>query len=119
MGNALSGKVAFVTGAAAKRGMGRAVAVRLAREGADVVVNDKFSAPKSAWAGRKPRLMSCASRCGKTATTRPGKSLSPKFGRGCEVSVHRPDRSEFNGLLPASQFLCAPVLSLAVFAPLR
>ena len=51
MGNALLGKVAFVTGAAAKRGMGRAVAVRLAKEGADVVVTDKFAAPKSAWAG--------------------------------------------------------------------
>ncbi len=51
MGEALKGKVAFVTGAAAKRGMGRAVALRLAKEGADVVVNDKFAAPKSAWAG--------------------------------------------------------------------
>jgi NAD(P)-dependent dehydrogenase (short-subunit alcohol dehydrogenase family) len=51
MGNELSGKVAFVTGAAAKRGMGRAVAVRMAMEGADVVVTDKFAAPKSAWAG--------------------------------------------------------------------
>ena len=51
MGNALSGKVAFVTGAAAKRGMGRAVAVRMAMEGADVMVTDKFAAPKSAWAG--------------------------------------------------------------------
>jgi NAD(P)-dependent dehydrogenase (short-subunit alcohol dehydrogenase family) len=51
MGNDLKGKVAFVTGAAAKRGMGRAVAVRLAKEGADVVVTDKFAAPKSAWAG--------------------------------------------------------------------
>jgi NAD(P)-dependent dehydrogenase (short-subunit alcohol dehydrogenase family) len=51
MGNALNNKVAFITGAGAKRGMGRAVAVRLAREGADVVVSDKFSAPKSAWAG--------------------------------------------------------------------
>ena len=51
MGEALKGKVAFVTGAAAKRGMGHAVALRLAREGADVVVNDKFAAPKSAWAG--------------------------------------------------------------------
>jgi NAD(P)-dependent dehydrogenase (short-subunit alcohol dehydrogenase family) len=50
MGN-LSGKVAFVTGAAAKRGMGRAVAVRLAKEGANVVVTDKFANPKSAWAG--------------------------------------------------------------------
>lgn len=51
MGNALSGKVAFVTGAAAKRGMGRAVALRLAEEGADVMVTDKFARPKSAWAG--------------------------------------------------------------------
>jgi NAD(P)-dependent dehydrogenase (short-subunit alcohol dehydrogenase family) len=51
MGGVLSGKVAFVTGAAAKRGMGRAVAVRLAKEGADVMVTDKFENPKSAWAG--------------------------------------------------------------------
>ena len=51
MSNALSGKVAFVTGAAAKRGMGRAVAVRMAAEGADVMVTDKFAAPQSAWAG--------------------------------------------------------------------
>jgi NAD(P)-dependent dehydrogenase (short-subunit alcohol dehydrogenase family) len=51
MGNALSGKVAFITGAAAKRGMGRAVALRMAMEGADVMVTDKFAAPKSAWVG--------------------------------------------------------------------
>ena len=51
MGDALKGKVAFVTGAAAKRGMGRAVAIRLAMEGADVMVTDKFAAPKSAWVG--------------------------------------------------------------------
>jgi NAD(P)-dependent dehydrogenase (short-subunit alcohol dehydrogenase family) len=51
MGNALSGKVAFITGAAAKRGMGRAIALRLAQEGANVAVTDKFPAPKSAWAG--------------------------------------------------------------------
>lgn len=51
MGNALSGKVAFITGASAKRGMGRAIAVRLAQEGADVAVTDKFANPKSAWAG--------------------------------------------------------------------
>ena len=51
MGDSLKGKVAFVTGAAAKRGMGHAVALRLAREGADVVVNDKFAAPKSNWSG--------------------------------------------------------------------
>jgi NAD(P)-dependent dehydrogenase (short-subunit alcohol dehydrogenase family) len=47
----LNGKVAFVTGAASRRGMGRAVALRLAGEGADIVVNDKFPAPKSAWPG--------------------------------------------------------------------
>ena len=51
MGDALKGKVAFITGAAAKRGMGRAVAMRMAQEGADVVVTDKFAAPRSAWAG--------------------------------------------------------------------
>jgi NAD(P)-dependent dehydrogenase (short-subunit alcohol dehydrogenase family) len=51
MGDTLKGKVAFVTGAAAKRGMGRAVAVRLAKEGADVMVTDAFANPKSAWAG--------------------------------------------------------------------
>jgi NAD(P)-dependent dehydrogenase (short-subunit alcohol dehydrogenase family) len=51
MSNSLSGKVAFVTGAAAKRGMGRAVALRLAMEGADVMVTDKFANPKSAWTG--------------------------------------------------------------------
>lgn len=51
MGDSLKGKVAFVTGAAAARGMGRAVAMRLAGEGADVIVNDKFAAPKSNWVG--------------------------------------------------------------------
>lgn len=36
----LNGKVALVTGAAGMRGFGRAIAIRLAREGADVVVAD-------------------------------------------------------------------------------
>jgi meso-butanediol dehydrogenase/(S,S)-butanediol dehydrogenase/diacetyl reductase len=36
----LSGKVALITGAASNRGVGRAAAVRLARDGADVVVVD-------------------------------------------------------------------------------
>ncbi|OGO07346.1 MAG: hypothetical protein A2Y92_01230 [Chloroflexi bacterium RBG_13_57_8] len=47
----LEGKVALVTGAGSKRGMGRAVAVRLAREGADVIILDKYAAPRSIWPG--------------------------------------------------------------------
>ncbi len=47
----LNGKVAFITGAASKRGMGHAIALKLAGEGADIVVTDKFAAPKSAFPG--------------------------------------------------------------------
>jgi meso-butanediol dehydrogenase/(S,S)-butanediol dehydrogenase/diacetyl reductase len=51
----LSGKVALVTGAGGERGFGRAIAVRLAREGADVIVNDiaqnPYSGPSSGWRG--------------------------------------------------------------------
>jgi len=49
--SSLKGKVAIVTGAASKRGMGHAIALRLAGEGADVVVADKFAAPKSLFPG--------------------------------------------------------------------
>jgi 3-oxoacyl-[acyl-carrier protein] reductase len=49
--SSLEGKVALVTGAASKRGMGHAVALRLAKEGADVVVADKYAAPKSLFPG--------------------------------------------------------------------
>jgi NAD(P)-dependent dehydrogenase (short-subunit alcohol dehydrogenase family) len=49
--SSLKGKVALVTGAASKRGMGRAVALRLAKEGADVAVADRFAAPKSMFPG--------------------------------------------------------------------
>ncbi len=49
--NDLKGKVAVVTGVGTKRGMGHAIALRLAGEGADVVVLDKFAAPKSLFAG--------------------------------------------------------------------
>jgi 3-oxoacyl-[acyl-carrier protein] reductase len=49
--SSLSGKVALVTGAANIRSMGRAVAVRLAKEGADVAVLDKYLTPKSIWTG--------------------------------------------------------------------
>ena len=51
MGNVLDGKVAFITGTASKRGMGREVALRLAREGTAVVIADKYPAPKSIWPG--------------------------------------------------------------------
>ena len=36
----LSGKIALVTGAAGRRGIGRAIATRLASEGANVAVAD-------------------------------------------------------------------------------
>jgi NAD(P)-dependent dehydrogenase (short-subunit alcohol dehydrogenase family) len=49
--NDFRGKVAFVTGTASKRGMGHAIALKLAKEGADVVVVDKFRAPKSRFPG--------------------------------------------------------------------
>ncbi|OGO30254.1 MAG: hypothetical protein A2Z29_09080 [Chloroflexi bacterium RBG_16_56_11] len=47
----LKGKVAMVTGAGSKRGMGRAIAVRLAGEGADIAILDKYAAPQSIWPG--------------------------------------------------------------------
>ena len=47
----LKGKVALVTGVAAKRGMGHGVALRLAGEGANIVVVDKYAAPRSLFPG--------------------------------------------------------------------
>ena len=49
--NSLKGKVAMVTGAASKRGMGHAIALKLAGEGADIIVADKYPAPKSMFPG--------------------------------------------------------------------
>ena len=49
--NSLNGKVALVTGAAGKRGMGHAIALRLAGEGANVALVDKGSAPQSLFPG--------------------------------------------------------------------
>ena len=43
----LSGKVAIVTGAGGRHGIGRAIALRLAQEGADVVVTDIDRGPDS------------------------------------------------------------------------
>jgi len=55
--SSLNGKVALVTGAAGKRSMGHAVSLRLAGEGANVVVVDRYAAPRGplpgdeAWGG--------------------------------------------------------------------
>jgi len=47
----LKGKVVMVTGAARKRGLGRAIALRLAEEGGDVMVNglDRSAEQRPAW----------------------------------------------------------------------
>ena len=53
----LKGKVALVTGAGGEHGIGRAIALRLVREGADVVVNDLTAKPKKSSAGLAYHLL--------------------------------------------------------------
>ena len=47
----VKGKVALVTGAAGKRGMGHTIALRLASEGANVAIVDKYATPRSLFPG--------------------------------------------------------------------
>jgi 3-oxoacyl-[acyl-carrier protein] reductase len=49
--NSLEGKIALVTGAASKRGIGHAIALKLAAEGANVAIVDKYAAPRSLFPG--------------------------------------------------------------------
>jgi len=51
MNHELEGKVALVTGAASKRGLGHGIALRLAAAGAKLVLLDKYEAPPSYYAG--------------------------------------------------------------------
>ncbi len=45
----LNGKVALVTGTSSKKGLGANIALRLAREGADVVVTDRYKADENTY----------------------------------------------------------------------
>ena len=66
----LHGKTALVTGAGGERGIGRAVATRLAKEGADVIVSDRVANPypgdSSEWQGL-PSVVSEIEAAGRSA----------------------------------------------------
>jgi 3-oxoacyl-[acyl-carrier protein] reductase len=79
--NQLKGKVAIVTGSG--RGIGQQIALRLARDGADIVVNDLDDAPATETVGLVEAL-------GRRAVTCNGDVTAPDFGeRIIKVAVER------------------------------
>ena len=81
----LDGKVALVTGAASERGIGRAIARRLAAAGAQLVVGDLDEAGGPRPPASAPRTVRQAWRCGWTSPMRPisaaFKQAVERFGR--------------------------------------
>ena len=87
----IAGPIALVTGAARRRGIGRAVAFRLAREGADVNLKGTWMVARACVermiaAGRRGRIVNVSSQAGKRgfpllgayAQPRPASSSSPR-----------------------------------------
>ena len=79
----LDGKVALVTGAGGRNGIGRAVALRLAEDGADVAVNDLVARPRegSDWGGL-PALVAEIEALGRRAL-----AVTADVGDGAQVQA--------------------------------